>query len=96
VFTDDEKSTKELFVWRFMQVDPNFSNFLLDVDHERINLLDFGACLKFEDSWVDKYKGVIIAAAENDRNEVLRYSVELGFLTGRVSRHIFLIVWRSI
>lgn len=76
---------KELFVWRFMQVDPNFSNFLLDPERERINLLDFGACLKFEDSWVDKYKGVIVAAAENDRAEVLRYSTELGFLTGKES-----------
>jgi aarF domain-containing kinase len=68
-----------------MQVDPNFSNFLLDVDKARINLLDFGACLSFEDSWVEKYKGVIVAAADNNREGVLHYSLELGFLTGRES-----------
>jgi aarF domain-containing kinase len=76
---------KELFVWRFMQVDPNYSNFLLDFDNERVNLLDFGACLKFDDEFVDLYKSVITAAAENDREKVLQDSIKLGFLTGKES-----------
>jgi aarF domain-containing kinase len=79
---------KELFVWKFMQVDPNFSNFVLDADRERINLLDFGACLEFEDAWVAKYRGVIVAAANRDRAAVYDYSLQLGFLTGRESQRM--------
>ena len=79
---------KELFVWKFMQVDPNFSNFVLDAGRERINLLDFGACLQFEDAWVAKYRGVIVAAADRDRAAVLIYSLQLGFLTGRESQRM--------
>jgi aarF domain-containing kinase len=55
-----ELCLNELFVWKFMQVDPNFSNFSCDVENERINLLDFGACLKFDDDWVELYRRVIL------------------------------------
>ncbi len=79
---------KELFVWKFMQVDPNFSNFMLDAGRERINLLDFGACLQFDDAWIDKYRGVIVAAANKDRAAVLDYSLQLGFLTGMESQRM--------
>jgi hypothetical protein len=37
----------ELFVWRFMQTDPNWSNFLFDAKTNTLNLLDFGPCFLF-------------------------------------------------
>ena len=75
----------ELFVWRFMQVDPNFSNFSLNLARDRINLLDFGACMEFDDEWVDKYRNVILAAANGENDRIVDYSRRLGFLTGQES-----------
>lgn len=77
---------KELFVWRFMQIDPNFSNFLYD--GTRINLLDFGACLSFSDAWVESYLEVIKAASENDRDKIWTYSIKLGFVSGQESKRM--------
>lgn len=38
---------KELFVFRFMQTDPNFSNFLYNPETDKVCLLDFGATRSF-------------------------------------------------
>jgi aarF domain-containing kinase len=34
---------KELFLWRFMQTDPNWGNFLYDAPTGVLHLIDFGA-----------------------------------------------------
>ncbi len=78
----------QLFVWRFMQVDPNWSNFFYDAAKQRMNLLDFGACLSFEPQWVDTYLQVIVAASNGDRASILRLSRELGYLTGEESKRM--------
>ena len=44
---------QELFVYRFMQTDPNFSNFLYDHNKQCINLIDFGAARHYEKPFVD-------------------------------------------
>ncbi|XP_013778252.1 atypical kinase COQ8B, mitochondrial-like isoform X2 [Limulus polyphemus] len=72
----------ELFVFRFMQTDPNWSNFFYNSENDQIALLDFGACREFSQEFVDKYMKVIKAAADQDPEGVLKNSVELGFLTG--------------
>lgn len=48
----------------------------------QIVLLDFGATRDFSTKFVDGYIHIIKAAADNDREGVLRYSQDLGFLTG--------------
>jgi aarF domain-containing kinase len=78
----------ELFVWRFMQVDPNWSNFLYDEANKRMHLLDFGACLAFDPQWVSTYLDVIVASSKGDRDAILRLSVELGYLTGEESKRM--------
>lgn len=72
----------EIFLFRFMQTDPNWSNFLYNYDTEQIVLLDFGACNKYSPEFVDTYMSIIRAAADQDRKSVLRFSQQLGFLTG--------------
>ncbi|XP_076311620.1 ubiquinone biosynthesis protein COQ8, mitochondrial isoform X2 [Tachypleus tridentatus] len=72
----------ELFVFRFMQTDPNWSNFFYNSENDQIALLDFGACREFSQQFVDKYMKVIKAAADQNSEGVLKYSLELGFLTG--------------
>ncbi|XP_072313935.1 atypical kinase COQ8A, mitochondrial [Eucyclogobius newberryi] len=73
---------RELFEFRFMQTDPNWSNFFFDPQTHRVALLDFGATRTFEKSFTDDYIEVIKSAAEQDREGVLRKSREMKFLTG--------------
>ncbi|CAG5136898.1 unnamed protein product, partial [Candidula unifasciata] len=72
----------ELFVWRFMQTDPNWANFFYNPATDKLILLDFGASREFSKTFVQKYIRVIKAAADRDRQKVLLGSRELGFLTG--------------
>ncbi|KAK7200536.1 ABC1 protein [Novymonas esmeraldas] len=78
-----ELTLKELFVWRFMQTDPNFSNFLYNAKQQRVYLLDFGAAREYPSDFLDDYLDVVAAAAREDRETVIAKSIKLGFLTGR-------------
>ncbi|KAI8988375.1 ABC1 family-domain-containing protein [Mycotypha africana] len=71
---------REVFTFRFMQTDPNWSNFFYN--KSQIELLDFGACRQFPDKFVELYGCILAAAANNDREGVWRHSEELGFVTG--------------
>ncbi|XP_031366778.1 atypical kinase COQ8B, mitochondrial isoform X2 [Apis dorsata] len=77
---------KELFVFRYMQTDPNWSNFLYNTNTRQLILLDFGACRDYEKSFMDKYIEVIYAASEGDRKKILNLSRDMGFLTGYESK----------
>jgi aarF domain-containing kinase len=77
---------KELFVWRLMQTDPNWSNFLYDHSAGRLNLIDFGALREYPDSFVSSYQRLVVAASNGDRNTLMQESVNLGFLTGNESK----------
>jgi aarF domain-containing kinase len=79
---------KELFVWRFMQTDPNFSNFLFDPSSGKINLLDFGAAREYEQGFIRDYLDVVAAAAMEDRATIIAKSIALGFLTGQESKEM--------
>ncbi|XP_030413231.1 atypical kinase COQ8A, mitochondrial isoform X2 [Gopherus evgoodei] len=73
---------RELFEFRFMQTDPNWSNFFYDPQLHKVALLDFGASRGFGEDFTDLYIEVIKAAADQDRETVLRKSIEMKFLTG--------------
>lgn len=73
---------REVFEFRFMQTDPNWSNFLYDPDEDKLILLDFGAARSYTKEFVDDYMQIIKAAADRDPDKVYEYSVRLGFLTG--------------
>ncbi|XP_052249461.1 atypical kinase COQ8B, mitochondrial-like [Dreissena polymorpha] len=77
-----ELCLRELFEFKFMQTDPNWSNFFYNPATEKIVLLDFGATREFSAKFVDTYIRIIRAAADNDRQGVLVHSRECGFLTG--------------
>ncbi|KAL6850061.1 hypothetical protein ACP4OV_020688 [Aristida adscensionis] len=80
-----ELTIKELFVFRFMQTDPNWSNFLYDESTRQFNLIDFGAAREFPKRFVDDYLRMVVACANRDRSGVLEMSRRLGFLTGEES-----------
>ncbi|KXS09606.1 ABC1-domain-containing protein [Gonapodya prolifera JEL478] len=72
----------ELFSYRFMQTDPNWTNFLYDEVSEKIYLVDFGSARTFSTVFTDAYLEVLHAAATGDRKGVVEWSTKLGFLTG--------------
>uniref|UniRef100_A0A673INK9 AarF domain-containing protein kinase 4 n=1 Tax=Sinocyclocheilus rhinocerous TaxID=307959 RepID=A0A673INK9_9TELE len=73
---------RELFEFRFMQTDPNWSNFFYNSEQNKIFLLDFGACRDYPESFTDDYIEVVHAASVGDRATVLEKSKVLKFLTG--------------
>jgi len=77
---------RELFLHRFMQTDPNWANFLYNPDTEKIGLLDFGATREYKPEFVNTYFKIIDSAVDRNREDVLKYSREVGFLTGYESQ----------
>ncbi|XP_073672485.1 atypical kinase COQ8A, mitochondrial [Garra rufa] len=77
---------RELFEFRYMQTDPNWSNFFYDPQTHRIALLDFGATRGFDESFTDLYIEIIKCASEGDREGVLKQSIDMKFLTGYESK----------
>ena len=73
---------KELFVWKFMQTDPNWGNFLYDVGTGTTYLIDFGSAREYSKSFVDGYLRIVWANAERDVETLMSQSLEMGFLTG--------------
>lgn len=77
---------RELMEFKFMQTDPNWTNFLFNAKTNKLELLDFGAAREYPDKFVDPYVSLLLAAAANDRTTVRDLSVQLGYLTGHESR----------
>lgn len=73
---------QEVFEFRFMQTDPNWSNFFYDAETHKVTLLDFGASREYGKEFTDDYIEVVKAAADGDRAKVLQKSRDLKFLTG--------------
>jgi aarF domain-containing kinase len=74
---------KELFDWRFMQTDPNWGNFLYDVNNRTTGLIDFGATREYSKAFVDGYLRIVWASATRDEATLMEQSYEMGFLTGQ-------------
>ncbi|KAI9281942.1 ABC1 family-domain-containing protein [Sporodiniella umbellata] len=71
---------REVFSFRFMQTDPNWSNFFYNKN--QVELLDFGACREYSEEFLKKYGNILVSAVHNDREGVWNHSKELGFVTG--------------
>ncbi|KAL3798347.1 hypothetical protein HJC23_005000 [Cyclotella cryptica] len=72
----------ELFVWRFMQTDPNWGNFLYDVRTRTTYLIDFGAAREYDEEFVRGYLNIVVANANRDEATLMEESIRMGFLTG--------------
>ncbi|OAG05729.1 ubiquinone biosynthesis protein-like protein coq-8 [Paraphaeosphaeria sporulosa] len=77
---------REIIEFKFMQTDPNWTNFLYNEKDHKIELLDFGASREYAEEFVDPYINVLIAASLNDRNAIRDLSIQLGYLTGAESQ----------
>ena len=79
---------REIAEFKFMQTDPNWTNFLYNVDSKKLELLDFGASRDFPPRFVDLYVRLLIAASKLDREAVKKLSEDLGYLTGHESKNM--------
>lgn len=77
---------REMTEFRFMQTDPNWTNFLYDAAAQRLELLDFGAAREFRADFVRDYVRLLEAASRADADAVAALSQRLGYLTGHESR----------
>ncbi|XP_075926621.1 atypical kinase COQ8B, mitochondrial-like [Petromyzon marinus] len=73
---------RELFEFRFMQTDPNWSNFIYDPETRRVGLLDFGASRDYEKPFIDHFLELVMSASCGDKRRVVEELRELKFLTG--------------
>ncbi len=71
---------RELFEFRLMQTDPNFSNYLL-IGGDRLGLLDFGATQEIPRELAGLYARLLRAAIDLDRSRLSDVAIELHFLT---------------
>lgn len=77
---------REITEFKFMQTDPNWTNFLYNASTNKLELLDFGASREFPDQFVDLYIRNLDAASRQDRNACRDFSIQLGYLTGYESK----------
>ncbi|KAI1312892.1 ABC1 family-domain-containing protein [Xylaria venustula] len=77
---------REIVEFRFMQTDPNWTNFQYNAATNRLELLDFGASREYPALFIAQYVSLLAAAARRDRDAVVDYSQRLGYLTGHESR----------
>lgn len=77
---------REIVEFKFMQTDPNWTNFLFNFKSSKLELLDFGASRDFPKEFIDPYIRIIYAASRNDRESCGALSIQLGYLTGHESQ----------
>jgi aarF domain-containing kinase len=77
---------REITEFRFMQTDPNWTNFLYNPADNRLELLDFGASRDYPEEFVRQYVQLLEAASRSDRDAVAALSRKLGYLTGHESK----------
>ena len=77
---------KELFDWRYVQSDPNWSNFIYDPKKDILHLIDFGACRSYSENFVHDYMLLVDACANRNAEKIKEFSLKLKFLTGGESK----------
>ncbi len=71
---------REIFEFHFVQTDPNFANYLVDPESDRLLLLDFGAAREYEPEFIAHYADLLRGVIRGERRAVLDAGVALGYL----------------
>ncbi|KAM0247013.1 hypothetical protein ACHAQJ_010013 [Trichoderma viride] len=77
---------REITEFKFMQTDPNWTNFLYNAATNKLELLDFGASREYPEEFISQYVRLLESASRTDREGVKTFSEGLGYLTGHESR----------
>ena len=76
---------REMTEFKYMQTDPNWTNFLYNPSTRKLELLDFGASRDYPDKFIDPYVKLLLAASCSNRESCRDLSIQLGYLTGNES-----------
>ncbi|KAF7917124.1 hypothetical protein BELL_0164g00180 [Botrytis elliptica] len=77
---------REITEFKYMQTDPNWTNFLYNAQTNKLELLDFGASREYPEEFITKYTQLLDAASRSERDTVRALSIDLGYLTGQESK----------
>ena len=77
---------REIAEFKYMQTDPNWTNFLYNSETKKLELLDFGASREYPDEFIMTYAKLLVAASRSDEETVRALSIDLGYLTGHESK----------
>ncbi|KAF9239410.1 ABC1-domain-containing protein [Melanogaster broomeanus] len=77
-----ELCLRELFHFRLMQTDPNWTNFLWNSSTRQVSLVDFGATREYTKEFMDNWLHLLQAAASGDRAACIDWSLKLRYITG--------------
>ncbi|KAF7867150.1 uncharacterized protein EAF02_009936 [Botrytis sinoallii] len=77
---------REITEFKYMQTDPNWTNFLYNAHTNKLELLDFGASREYPEEFITKYTQLLDAASRSERDTVRALSIDLGYLTGQESK----------
>ncbi|RAL62336.1 hypothetical protein DID88_004902 [Monilinia fructigena] len=58
---------REITEFKYMQTDPNWTNFLYNAQTNKLELLDFGASREYPEQFITKYTQLLNAASRSDR-----------------------------
>lgn len=76
---------REITEFRYMQTDPNWTNFLFNASTNKLELLDFGASRGYPEEFITSYVALLEAASRSDKTALRDLSISLGYLTGHES-----------
>ena len=74
----------EIFIFQFVQTDPNLANFLIKPDEEKITLLDFGSCSKVSDETRELYAMLLDIGLTLDREKIKTCLLNFGFFPAKI------------
>lgn len=77
---------REITEFKYMQTDPNWTNFLYNSKTNKLELLDFGASREYPDEFIIAYAKLLVAASKSNKEVVRALSIDLGYLTGHESK----------
>ncbi len=75
----------EFFTFGLVQTDPNYGNFLVRDDGDKLVLLDFGAVREYPQKFRTDLYSLLACAITCDRDKISARAIELGFLDPRES-----------
>ena len=78
----------EIFIFQFVQTDPNLANFLIKRDEEKIILLDFGSCSKVSDETRELYAALLDIGLTLDREKIKSSLFNFGFLPTEIDKDV--------
>jgi predicted unusual protein kinase regulating ubiquinone biosynthesis (AarF/ABC1/UbiB family) len=76
---------REFFDWGLVQTDPNFGNFLVREDNQLV-LLDFGATLTYDKTFIETYRNLLRAMSSFDDGKIIQASIDFNLIDPRESK----------